>query len=383
MIVGLLNLAGEFYKTYIPAIDESIELAGWLQSISWQINLLENGREIELSGGIKSGISDDFLAVLNASNGVELVHVNLYEGGLIGEAQELSEIINKHALSTYVSGECVSACTIVYLGGESRYLNQFARLGFHSYSFPGLEDDELSLQDERTYLRNHGIDNRFIDRIFSTPSTDMWYPTIDELISANVVHQVVSSDEFSLPDSPSTRIATINKGIEDITGAETIEDSIRATKDYNKRVMSDFDLLVNKAKSPASEEFIELTRNQNQLALDGELMLEKLGEVFQFFETANFETEDEEELQSLTQKYLDLCKDYSAYIELVGKLRSTIHDKVALAERPEVFEELLDNNAQMLKTLKKLGESQEEVLAGEKAAYAEMGCDQHYELGAN
>jgi hypothetical protein len=46
---------------------------------------MRNGTEIEISGGFKYGLNDDFLRILNAAPRVEVVHLNSL-GGRIGEA---------------------------------------------------------------------------------------------------------------------------------------------------------------------------------------------------------------------------------------------------------------------------------------------------------
>ena len=312
VIIGVLNLLVEYNKTLIPAVHESLETAEWLSSIKWDIKVLNEGREVELSGGIKEGISEEFLAALNAVNTIEVVHVNLYKGGLVNEAMELMEIINELGLATYVSGECVSACTIVFLGGEVRLINQHAKLGFHTYSIPGVKDNQMNQSEHKSYLRSRGISNSFITKIFSTPRDQMWYPTTDELLQANVVHQVVGGDEFALPDSPSTGIARLNKKIDRLLNATTVEESVEKIEEFNDQARVGFEIIAKRAKSPASLEFFKLTRKQNLLADKGALMLAKLGEDSKFFDTADFETTDENEQININNRYENFC-NYSLY----------------------------------------------------------------------
>jgi hypothetical protein len=150
-----------------------------------------------LSGGIKEGISEEFLTVLDAVNSIEVVHLNLYEGGVVSEAMQLRKIIDEKKLNTYVSGECVSACTIAFIAGNERFLNHQGRLGFHTYSMPGVKDDDMDQTTNKSYLRKRGISDGFISKVFNTPRDEMWYPTADELVKANVVHRVVDGTQFA------------------------------------------------------------------------------------------------------------------------------------------------------------------------------------------
>jgi hypothetical protein len=103
-------------------------------------------------------------------------------------------------LATYSATECVSACTIAFLGGERRYLSPQARLGFHSTSFGSLDGKALpNLNTEmRVTLRAKGAPSWFIEKALGTSPDSMWYPTHEELISAGVVSRVVDADLFAL-----------------------------------------------------------------------------------------------------------------------------------------------------------------------------------------
>ena len=377
VIFGVLNLAGEYNKTYIPALRESFQMAEWVSSIEWEIKVLNEGKEVELSGGIKGGISEEFLTVLKAVNSIEVVHVNLYEGGMVDEAMQLNKIIHEYELSTYVSGECVSACTIVYLGGKKRFLNKHARLGFHTYSVPGVKDEEMNLYESKSFLRKLGIGNNFINRIFNTPSDEMWYPTADELVKANVVHRVVDGNEFAMPDSPSTGISELNRKIDNLANVNSIEESISAVKAYNDGARAGLNKLRKRAKSQASIDFVKLTERQNILASEGENYLKKFGEIEEFFETANFETTDELELEKIEEEYLNFCEISSEYIEILSDIMQLLEEKIELLKRPEVIEELTPGQGQIaITTLNNLRDSQVEILIGEKKAFKDNLCDQ-------
>jgi hypothetical protein len=179
----------------IPAIQQSIAVGALLNEIGhWSINLRNQGHDIEIAGGIGVGIADEFEKALNAAPDIRLVHINLQHGGLISEAIRISEIIEARKLDTYVSSQCVSACTIIYLAGEKRYLRNVAKLGFHAYITPGLDIGE---DIQSGLLVAAGVKDDFISRAVATPSDDMWFPTTDELVAATVVTDVVDGSDFA------------------------------------------------------------------------------------------------------------------------------------------------------------------------------------------
>lgn len=64
-------------------------------------------------------------------------------------------------------------------------------------------------------------------------------------------------------------IDDIVTGLERIENAETIDEMVESTERFNKDASNEFQQLKQKAKSPASIKFIELTMKQNSLADKG------------------------------------------------------------------------------------------------------------------
>jgi hypothetical protein len=162
------------------------------------MKVVRNGTELELSGGIGNGFTKDLSHVLEVSSGIKLVHLDLANGGLISEAHSAGALIGSRNLDTYVSSYCQSACTIVFLGGHQRFLGKNARLGFHSPSIPGFMDVSPLIANERRYLTDLGLSSGFIDHVFATPKSKMWYPDNEQLLKERVITSVVSGDEFAL-----------------------------------------------------------------------------------------------------------------------------------------------------------------------------------------
>ncbi|WP_448042377.1 hypothetical protein [Bradyrhizobium liaoningense] len=194
--VGAVRTVVVVVKIAIPQIAEatSIVFMDDPRIPSYSIRLLNNGSEIEISGGIKFGLSTDFENILNASPGVRTVHMDSI-GGRIGEGVKLSSIIRSRGLDTYVEVNCMSACTLAFVAGRQRVIKKDAQLGFHRAAFGG--SDSVDDSAERSIYRAAGISGPFIERALHTRNEDMWIPSVAELLSAGVVTRVSSGDEYA------------------------------------------------------------------------------------------------------------------------------------------------------------------------------------------
>ena len=195
VIIGIIAIGIKFTNEGLPAIKESFNQI-FLQK--WDMRIARGGTELELSGGIGNGFTDELAHILDVAPAIKVIHVNLENGGLIAEAHRAGTLIHGRLLNTYVSSYCQSACTIVFLGGRERYLKKNAKLGFHSPSIPGVDDVSPLISDERHYLKTMGLSDGFMAHVFSTPKDQMWYPDNEQLLKEGVITSVVSGDEFAL-----------------------------------------------------------------------------------------------------------------------------------------------------------------------------------------
>jgi hypothetical protein len=146
-----------------------------------------DGQTINVDGIVGLGSLDRFKEVFNGSPAAKLVLLNS-DGGRETEARSIAKLIQEKHLDTSVEGQCLSACTLIFLGGAKRELSDDAQLGFHQFSTDGASDFEqrATLQEMRESYRSFGIREWFIDHIAATPPDGMWYPTRDELKNAGV-----------------------------------------------------------------------------------------------------------------------------------------------------------------------------------------------------
>ena len=108
------------------------------------------------------------------------------------EARKLAALIGSRKLDVALY-RCYSACTLVFAAGERRIVAEEAILGFHGYEFPGMKPQDFhnEYRHDKRYLASRGIKSGFIDRIYSTPASDMWNPTNDELLKSGFVTETI------------------------------------------------------------------------------------------------------------------------------------------------------------------------------------------------
>ena len=127
-------------------------------------------------------------------------------------ARKIAEVLTTHNIDTIAYGKCYSACTLIFLGGQSRTLEADAELGFHRQwvdptmhkkSFDALQDvmkwknefkyltyiyNKLNskLVGDIQYMDDRGVTFDFIMRTISTEVFDMWTPSREVLLSYGV-----------------------------------------------------------------------------------------------------------------------------------------------------------------------------------------------------
>jgi hypothetical protein len=200
VVIGAVRSVADFATVIWPMLSESAMLAAGRDNIpTHRLRLLRNGTELELAGGMPFGTADALKNVLDAAPAVRVLHLNSI-GGRVTEGYQIYQIVRDRNLITYTATDCVSACTIAFLGGTQRYLSSRARLGFHSLSYGGVDQKRLPdiNADLHQMLTQHGAPQWFIDKALTTGADSMWYPPTGDLIAAKIVTQVVDPDQFAM-----------------------------------------------------------------------------------------------------------------------------------------------------------------------------------------
>lgn len=153
-----------------------------------EMKVSPDGQEIVLNGNLALGAADRFDSVLSSAPKARTL-VLTSPGGRIFEAQRIAEAVRKRGLDTRVDDACMSACTDILLAGHSRSAPARARIGFHQPDFPGLSQGERSQATMEMHDRYiaAGVKEQFVWRAMTPPPQNMWFPTPEELVDANVL----------------------------------------------------------------------------------------------------------------------------------------------------------------------------------------------------
>jgi hypothetical protein len=264
-VAGLLVFPYDFATIGVPQLSGIYEIVSGDAHVGpHEFHVLANGQTLEFSGGITFGVTQELERFLNAMAGVRTVRLNS-NGGRILEAQRMSDLISSRNLATFVARDCLSACTIVFLGGNERFMLPTARLGFHQPAFRGMtaSDRHAAIATERQRLQQRfGLSAAFAARANSAPPGGMWYPDKDELMRERVVtrlaspRQVVPSPTDAAnaapPSADSAAVAAVARPVPAIRipGAGDPTVSVGAAADATARTKIPAELLKPLAAQP-------------------------------------------------------------------------------------------------------------------------------------
>ena len=181
---------------------------------------MANKKEVEIAGGIRFGLTEELRKIFNTYPTIKVIHLNSY-GGRVAEARLLKEFIEEKGLSTSTNKGCLSACTIAYMGGVSRFIYGEKKLGFHRYGLADNQTDfnkkvvfESFIEDRALFLKK-GASNKFLGRVFKTSPSDIWLPGNDVLLANHIVTDIAENAEFLLYRETAT---IIKNGVKKISG---------------------------------------------------------------------------------------------------------------------------------------------------------------------
>ena len=156
----------------------------------YSLELIEQDSLIHLRGPFEIGITNKVEDLITRHPQVTGIILDS-EGGQIYEGRGLARLIRENRLETFSLGNCLSSCTTAFVAGTTRTLGKGARLGFHQYktysAIPSINIDNEQAKDIAIFT-NQGVSAEFIEKIFIQPPEGMWWPEIDELVDAGVVH---------------------------------------------------------------------------------------------------------------------------------------------------------------------------------------------------
>jgi hypothetical protein len=199
--------AGVFLRAGLPQIVEASQYALGKDPIGdVAMRVTADGTVIEIDGPIVFGVTERVQALLADHPAVTAVRLTS-PGGRVVEARDLRDLIRERGMTTVATGNCASACTVVFLAGRERLLAPGGNLGFHRYRSPALGESEAeaSMAIDRRDLGARGVPGWFLERAFATPHNEMWRPTLAELHIANVVTGRIDADGARIAASADRR----------------------------------------------------------------------------------------------------------------------------------------------------------------------------------
>lgn len=184
-MVGTLVFAGVFNAWGVGRIAVGIDefQAGSVST--------PNARVIEVRGPLSAGIAKQLRDQLVMQPNTQTVLLDS-EGGWVREGERIGRLISQFELNTHTDTECSSACAAAFVYGKRRTLSPGAYLGFHSASGEGTDPVYIQWTNESLAQRliELGASAEFVDRAFSTPANDIWYPTHSVLLLEGLIHDV-------------------------------------------------------------------------------------------------------------------------------------------------------------------------------------------------
>ena len=157
----------------------------------YTLDLVNQGMIVHLRGPFQPGITRRFSEFIEQHPQIAGVILDS-DGGQISEGRGLARVVRENGLNTYSLDHCMSACTTAFAAGVKRTLGVNARLGFHQYQaftiYPKFDLEEEQAKDIALF-RAQGVSESFLQKIFSHPPEEMWWPEHKELLEANFIHR--------------------------------------------------------------------------------------------------------------------------------------------------------------------------------------------------
>lgn len=164
------------------------------------------------SGELLARDATEFALFVMENPQIEVIVVS-GDGGYGPSSVKISETILEFGFDTRAFGECLSACTRIFLAGSSRTLSEGASLGFHRPYVIGEEerayytahrqsrgwDNEFNyvefiydvgltdMLEIVEFMTSRGVSLEFIRQAYSVSSYQMWQPPHEVLMSNGVI----------------------------------------------------------------------------------------------------------------------------------------------------------------------------------------------------
>jgi len=236
-----LNLSWPTYKYLFRIGFEKDDEYG-----DYNLTLDKNNNLIHLQGGLGLGVSDEVSQLLKKYPEVKGIILDSH-GGRIYEGRTLAKLISTYGLDTYSLKGCYSAAATAFIAGKNRFLGMGANLAFHQYkmdykNLDALVDMEEEQAKDLLIFKQQGIKSEFLDKLFNTTHDDLWYPTVDEMLDAGVIHGIVNPSDL-LPVEYGFSSKEFDEVFLDIPMFKTIQ---QYEPDTYRKLMAEFEEQIKK-----------------------------------------------------------------------------------------------------------------------------------------
>ncbi|WP_455153216.1 hypothetical protein [Bradyrhizobium cenepequi] len=147
------------------------------------------GDVLRLRGDIEEGDYIRFRSHFGAQRRVLGLDLSS-KGGNLNDGFRIAILTRQKRLTTYVSGECDSACAFIFLASRKRYVSESATIGVHSVSNGHGGEDVKTIRDTIYLARlsaKLGIPLSTIGRMVTTPAGKISFLNEGDLLALKAI----------------------------------------------------------------------------------------------------------------------------------------------------------------------------------------------------
>ena len=147
----------------------------------------DSGTVLRLRGDVRDGDYGRLKSILQSESVVGLEIRS--DGGSLEEGVDIARVVRDKGLIVYASGECNSACALIFFAAKERYMDRGSKIGVHSVSNDrGKEDADSTRVTVRMsrLLVGFGVPHSVIGKMVATPPARITFLDHRDLVGLNV-----------------------------------------------------------------------------------------------------------------------------------------------------------------------------------------------------
>ncbi|MDP7196435.1 MAG: ATP-dependent Clp protease proteolytic subunit [SAR202 cluster bacterium] len=174
------------------------------------MELLIKKNELFYTGDILITTYHKIHSALKKNMDIKTLVIDSY-GGDVEVANDIADLIIDYNLNTRTTSYCISACTVIFLGGNKRILDRGGKIGFHQSYFHAEDienwynnvedqyeniyhfiaslyaDTQEDIFKDLQFFLERGVNPYFAIKSMQAKSDSMWYPRRKEMLDANFI----------------------------------------------------------------------------------------------------------------------------------------------------------------------------------------------------